>query len=433
MGPDFIDPGYHSCITGTASHNLDGWMLTKAENRAIFSAGCVQADIAVVEGVMGLFDGYSGTDEAGSTAQMAKWLDLPVILVVDASSMARSVAALVQGFTAFDPFLSFAGVVFNNLGSRHHHHYLKEALEHYTTTPVLGGILRDTLPSIPERHLGLVTHFDHGFTREQSDTLGRVIETSLDIDRLVDALPDLQLPRMTPIPPQRVSSPGVSIAIAHDNAFCFYYPDNLDALKKAGAELHFFSPMSDQRLPSEVDGLYLGGGYPELYAEQLARNRPLKQEILRLSRCGMPIYAECGGFMYLGESITDVDERRFPMVGCFPLQMQMHDRLKSLGYREVTLRKNCILGVTGEKIRGHEFHYSDLAKATAPVPESVYHVTDRNHLDKNTEGYRFNNTIGSYIHLHFRSNPGVARAFVHACKRFSQARTHKELSPHETG
>ena len=290
VGPDFIDPGYHGCITGTASRNLDGWMLTKTDNQAIFATGCAGADIAVVEGVMGLYDGYSGTDEAGSTAQMAKWLDLPVLLVVDARSMARSAAALVYGFTAFDPAVAFAGVVFNNLGSRHHYRYLKEALEHYTTTPVLGGILRDTLTPIPERHLGLVTHQDHGFTRQQSEKLAHVIASGLDVKRLVDRLPDFPQPHRSPLIQPSTPARGVTIAIAQDNAFCFYYPDNLDALKRAGAELRFFSPISDQCLPPEVDVIYLGGGYPEIHAEQLSRNHRLKTQILSLSQYGMPIY-----------------------------------------------------------------------------------------------------------------------------------------------
>jgi cobyrinic acid a,c-diamide synthase len=414
VGPDFIDPGHHSRITGVTCRNLDGWMLPQKFNLDVFIKYSKDADIAVVEGVMGLFDGYDGKSEAGSTAQMAKWLDLPVILLVDAASMARSAAAIVMGFEHFDAELTYAGVIFNNLGSSRHLQYLKEAVQDRVEMPCLGGILRNTEIAIPERHLGLVTQEDHPLSEESIDRLADLIEKSIDLDALLNNLMDITLPGQTHRRPQPRIERMVRIAVARDRAFCFYYADNLNLLEDLGAELIFFSPMADNNLPHDIDGLYFGGGYPELFAKKLAGNRALGNRVKEKSADCMPIYGECGGFMYLCEELVDLTNNRYRMTGCFPFATRMFTRLKALGYREITLTRNTVIGNAGLTIRGHEFHYSELVNLSREV-QTAYAVTDRSGMDKAPEGYVINHTLGSYNHLHFGSQPDAARCFVENC------------------
>ena len=421
VGPDFIDPGHHGRITGGVSRNLDGWMLSQAYNLACFQDAAGTADVAVVEGVMGLFDGYDGKTEAGSTAQMAKWLGLPAILIVDARSMARSAAAVVLGFEAFDKDLNYAGVILNNVASERHFHYLTEALEGKVGMPCLGGIARDDKISIPERHLGLVTDEDHPLTDSAMAALSENIEKSINLDKLLENLPEFNMAADSAIPAKEQITAGIRIGVARDNAFCFYYQDNLDLLKAAGAKLVFFSPISDKRLPADLDGLYLGGGYPELAADRLAANARLRKQIKAASQEGMPIYAECGGFMYLCAELWSQKGIRYPMTGCFPFSAQMYSRLKALGYREVTLTKDTIFGPSGQTIRGHEFHYSELNKSETHM-DTVYRLTDRGGVHKPPEGYYTNRTLGSYTHLHFGSRPQIAGHFVGACRAYRDER-----------
>ena len=417
VGPDFIDPGHHTRITGRPSRNLDGWMLSEAYNRDTFQRHTAGADIAVVEGVMGLFDGYDGRSEAGSTAQMAKWLKLPVLLVVDARSMARSAAALVQGFERFDEGLTFAGVVFNNLGSRRHLEYLQEAMASHVAMPVLGGIMRDAAVAIPERHLGLVTREDHDLNDDARRRLAQMIATQLDLDALVAGLPDVAVSHAASERHPAPTADRVRIGVAKDAAFCFYYADNLDLLQAAGAELCFFSPLADGKLPEGLDGFYFGGGYPELHAAALADNRSLRQEIRALSRAGMPIYGECGGFMYLCREMGDTAGSVFPMVGCLPYATRMLTRRKALGYREVTLTGDTLLGPAGRVLRGHEFHYSALVDEPEAA-DGIYRLTDRSGSEQAAEGFTAHRTLGSYVHVHFGSCPAAAGHFVDACRRW---------------
>jgi cobyrinic acid a,c-diamide synthase len=414
VGPDFIDPGHHSRITGVTSRNLDGWMLSSSYNLDNFARYAKNADIAVIEGVMGLYDGYDGKSEAGSTAQMAKWLDLPVMLVVDAKSMARSAAALIMGFECFDPGLTFAGAVFNNLGSPRHLQYLIDALAENVKMPCLGGLVKNENISIPERHLGLVTSEDHLHGQETVDLLANLIEDSIDLDGLLKNLPEIKLPAPLESTPAISSEKTVRIAVARDNAFCFYYRDNLDWLRHEGAEIVFFSPITGDQLPREIDGIYFGGGYPELFADKLEGNQKLRAEIKEKSDDGMPIYGECGGFMYLCQALYDQNGHRFSMAGCFPFTTAMFPRLKALGYREITLIRDTIIGPRGLTIRGHEFHYSELGQGAQDV-ENAYHISDRLGLDKPPDGYMVNRTLGSYNHLHFGSQPEAAKHFVENC------------------
>jgi cobyrinic acid a,c-diamide synthase len=428
VGPDFIDPSHHRQVAGKQSRNLDGWMLSQSENRHIFARGIVGADLAVVEGVMGLFDGYDGRSEAGSTAQMAKWLDLDILLVVDARSMARSAGALVYGFTQFDPDCQFCGVVFNNVGSVRHLKYLCDALEEKVSIPVLGGLPRNPDLKIPDRHLGLMTADDHPLSEPQVMALAGFVEEHLDLDRLIEGLPEIvdkdqvqkeekkgrndQINR-TPVSDLDV----IRIGVARDKAFCFYYPDNFEVLEENGAKIVFFSPVNDRELPSNLDGLYLGGGYPELHAGKLSMNISMRKSIYQACKEGMPVYAECGGFMYLCEKLITKQDDAYEMVGCFPFASRMKDRLTSLGYREIKLSDNTPLGEKGLTARGHEFHYSYLEEEKIlPKIQNVYESSDRSGKGRSCPGYLVNQCLGSYVHLHFRSCPEIGRNFISACR-----------------
>ncbi len=419
VGPDYIDPGHHAAACGRTSRNLDGWMCGEERVRESFARGCEGADLAVIEGVMGLFDGAAGERDEGSSAEIARWLDAEIVLVVDARSQARSVAALVKGFVEFDPRLRFAGVVLNRVGSQRHEDLLRAALASVPDLPPLLGCLpREDRVALPERHLGLVTAED-GET--DYAPLAELVETRLDLDRLLESRGQVwtldtrvQCPDLTPLTPAPVKGPGltpqVRIGVARDRAFCFCYPENLELLAQAGAELVFFSPLADAELPGGLDGLYLPGGYPELHGEKLAANASLLAELRRMAATGLPIYAECGGFMLLSEGIDG-----YPMAGIFPARARMLARRQALGYREVTLEADGPLGPAGSVARGHAFHYSTLAMP--PQVRRDYRLARRDGVDLGAEGYRVGNVLGSYVHLHFASNPQLAENFVHFCKK----------------
>ncbi len=405
IGPDYIDPGHHAAVCGRPSHNLDSWFCSEAQLRQTFAAGSLGAKLALVEGVMGLFDGVSGGSEEGSSAQIAKWLGLPVLLVVDARAQARSFAAVVKGFAEFDPQLQLAGVIANRVGSERHAEMLQEALASVAgLPPLLGWLPRQEDISLPERHLGLVTAED--LQGDHADKLADWVEQHLQLEALLQLASSRVAAENAPV--VRPVEKKLRIGIARDQAFCFYYPQNLVLLEQAGAQLVEFSPLSDRRLPDNLAGLYLGGGYPELHARQLAQNVGLRQQILERAEAGLPIYAECGGFMYLCRAIDS-----WSMCGLFPAQARMLPRRRALGYRQVELTADSLLGPAGTSVRGHEFHYSDVEMPA--TLERCYQLGRRGGEQLTTEGYRCKNVLGSYIHLHFGSNPQVAENFVNFC------------------
>jgi len=331
--------------------------------------------------------------------------------------MARSAAALVLGFERYDPDVNFLGVVFNRVGSGRHLQYLSEALADSVGMPVLGGIPRSAPISIPERHLGLMTREDLKTDDRFVEDLRQLIETNLDVERLIDALPQLPSNAVPDPASAAVTRNTVRIAVARDPAFCFYYEDNFDLLVENGAELVWFSPLQDDRLPDDIGGVYLGGGYPELHASRLEANQRMRRRLLALSRAGMPIYGECGGLMYLGKNLQDLEGRRHAMTGCLPLETRMLDRLRALGYRRVQLEASNLLGDRGQVIRGHEFHYSEIIGGHEEIP-TTYRLHSRNGVETAREGYRQRNTLGSYVHLHFGSAPEAAATFVQHCRRY---------------
>jgi cobyrinic acid a,c-diamide synthase len=417
-GPDFIDPGHHTAVTGRPSRNLDGWMLGRDVNREIFERAAAGADLSLIEGMMGLFDGSSPVGDVGSTAELAKQLEAPVLLVIDGSAMARSAAAIVQGFSRFDPALNVAGVLFNRVNSDGHYRLLKEAVEQSVNIAVVGYLRSDKNVSIPDRHLGLITAIEQG-TAELYARLAQAAAETVDLDRieqLAVSAGKWPLPPSQPAP--RRHGRRIKIGVAQDRAFCFYYPDNLDLLQSAGAKLVRFSPIADQDLP-DVEMLYLGGGYPELHAEALAENFPMRQAIRAFSERGGTIYAECGGMMYLTDAIRDFDGRGHEMVGLFPAEAVMRKPGLTLGYRSVELSQSCILGARGTVVRGHEFHYS----ALSPKGSLSYacELTDARGESKGPDGLITGRTVALYTHLHFKSHPQIAEALVESARSAAPA------------
>ena len=427
IGPDFIDPGFHNRITGRTSRNLDGWMMSRTYNEGLFQRLLEAADVGIVEGVMGLYDGYDGLSEDGSSAQMAKWLGIPVVLVVDARSMARSAAALVHGFRHFDAGVALAGVIFNRIGSAGHLEYLRQAMtSSLPDIPVLGGIPRQDEIRIPERHLGLVMAEEIGIDSRWQQRLGQMATQHLNLDLILHQAgrvnlkgPGAQGPGGT----DQLVSPRVPIAVARDAAFCFYYEDNLELLRSAGADLCFFSPLAGESFPESSAGLYLGGGYPELHAADLS----LRPTFLTGVRCaaerGMPIYAECGGLMVLSQFIETAGGDRCPMAGILPFATRMLKQRKALGYTEVMLRRPCLLGDTGARLRGHEFHYSEICNAVETADlRHAYQIQGRKANQVRLEGYQVGSVLASYVHLHLGSAPSAAHNWVAACRRYHGSR-----------
>jgi cobyrinic acid a,c-diamide synthase len=409
IGPDFIDPGFQQAACGRVSRNLDGWMLSQDANLQIFERASADADLAIVEGVMGLFDGRSASADQGSTAEMAKCLRAPVLLVVDASAMARSAAALVHGFETFDADLELAGVLFNRIGGARHADLLRESVAAYCRSTAFGFLPRNEKIALPGRHLGL-TMAAEALTPECLSEMVAWVESHIDLDALL-ALAHDRSPALTtwPAPQVRPAGSKVRIAVARDSAFCFYYQDNLDLLTEFGAQLVEFSPMSDRELPPEIGGIYLGGGYPELHAAQLSENRAMIEAIRRFARAGAPMYAECGGFMYLTEAVVDLDGSEHPMAGLFPTRARMQSRLAALGYIQLESVDAGLWLKSGETLRGHQFRYS----AIDAMPSEVCRV-----YQSPAEGYRIHSVLGSYIHLHFLSCPGFAERFVDHCAQW---------------
>jgi len=402
VGPDFIDPGLHEIAAGAPSHNLDGWMLDRKTNQWIFDRATAGKDIALVEGVMGLFDGFGGKSERGSTAEIAKWLGLPVVLVIDAHSMARSAGALIRGFKDFDPDVKIAGVIFNRVAGEGHYRMLADAAG---DTPVLGWLPVNPSIEIPERHLGLLTAKEVATAKIRQ--IEEFVARHVDLEQMKGAegadtsSPHYGTRGLTPLLPSSARSAAL-VAIAQDKAFSFYYHANRMALEEAGARIVEFSPLADNVLP-EADFLYLGGGYPEVYRKELEANTSMRSSVRNFIESGKRFYAECGGLMYLAEAIGESE-----MVGIVPAKVEMTDRLVDFGYCEIRTSQNSILGPPGTVARGHQFHYSRCAGGSG----HAYQVIQGQR--QYSEGFVFPNGVASYIHLHFLSNPALARNMLNS-------------------
>lgn len=418
VGPDFIDPTLHTVAAARISRNLDSWLLPPATILELFARAAERADVAVIEGVMGLYDGYQGGGEEGSTAEVAKLLGAPVLLVVDVSGSVRSVAAMAMGFAAFDPQVTIAGVVASRVGGERHLRWLRDALSG-AGIPLLGALPWDRRVQLPERHLGLIPASEHAYG-ETLDRLAELIETHVDIDailRLARLVPPVVVPGPVAFPP--IPGPRrASIGIAQDAAFSFYYQDALELLEWRGAELVPFSPIQASDLP-DVQGLYFGGGFPEEHAQALSANAVLRRRVHEAAADGMPIYAECGGMMYLSERLVDAQGRAHEMVGILPTTIEMHERLVALSYVTLHAIEDSFLIRNGESVRGHEFHHSTVT-VTGPVRFAFTSVEGRG-IEDGRDGLVTPTLLASYTHVHFASHPVMAERFVERCRQYKDS------------
>ncbi|WP_342324631.1 cobyrinate a,c-diamide synthase [Kosakonia sp. BYX6] len=415
IGPDYLDTAWHSAISGVPSRNLDSFMLPEATLNALFTEHLLAADVAVIEGVMGLYDGYGTDPHYCSSAALAKQLGVPVILLVDGKAVSTSIAATVMGFQHFDPQLSIAGVIVNRVNSDSHFQLLKLAIEHYCDVPVLGYVPVAPDVSLPERHLGLVTARESGVAMQPWQSFADLLAQTLDIDRLLNVSKLSSLPAGEwPKCPSEQAGAGLTLALAEDEAFNFYYPDNLQLLERAGVRIVRFSPLHDRELP-DCQMMWLGGGYPELHARALSANQPMLAAIRAAHQRGVAIYAECGGLMYLGDSLCDADGNAWPMVGVIPGRSQMGKRLTRFGYCEARAMQQTLLAAPGETLRGHEFHYSDFTPAVDAVLD-CHKTRDGEELKRWQGGWQVGNTFASYLHLHFGQRPHMLNHWFAAAR-----------------
>lgn len=414
-GPDFLDPTYLAIASGRKSYNLDTWMCGADYARKLFAEKTSDADIALVEGAMGMYDGASPTTSANSSAEIAELIGAPVLLVVNAKGAGRSLAAVVKGFVEFERGARIAGVAANFLGSDNHARILREALESAGLPPLMGGIIKGAFPELASRHLGLVSADARTLTSAIIAQLGDAIETHCDVGAILSAASCSQ-PRLSPCHSEN-PGPQVRIGIARDDAFHFYYHDSLEALERAGAKLIAFSPMRDDTLPEGLDGLYIGGGYPEVYAEEISRNTGMIRSVADFAESGKPVYAECGGLIYLSSGVETTDGARYPLTGVMPVWTRMRSRFKSLGYATATLRHDTLLGCQGETVRGHMFHYSELLEDPLGCEGwSAAYTIQRNRGGEMAEGYSRGGILATYLHASLGAHPRAVESFVERCR-----------------
>jgi cobyrinic acid a,c-diamide synthase len=412
VGPDFIDPSYHALATGRPGRNLDAFLSGPELIAPLFAHGSRDADVAVVEGVMGLFDGKGGAGEYASTAHVAKLLKAPVLLVVDASAMARSAAAIVLGYASFDPDVNLAGVILNRVGSPTHERMLRDAIEPLGV-PVLGVLRRSAAIKTPDRHLGLVPTAERkAEARAALDAAGEIVARSCDLDgilRLARSAETLSVEPWSPEDPEEIfSHSSVRVAVAAGPSFSFLYEENLELARGAGAGISFFDPTTDEDLPDGTDALYLGGGFPETYADALAENEPLKERVRRFAASGRPVIAECGGLLYLARELDG-----HPMCGVIDAEARMTDRL-TLGYREAHARSSSPLAERGTPVRAHEFHYSAIEPGDEISACPAWEIPGRG-----PEGFVRGGVHASYLHLHWAATPEIPHRLVRTAANYA--------------
>jgi cobyrinic acid a,c-diamide synthase len=414
-GPDYIDPSYHTQISHRPCHNLDSWLLSTPVIREIFSRHAQEVDLAIIEGVMGLFDGINGINEEGSTAHLAKILATPVILIIESKSISRSAAAIAYGYARLDPCINLAGIIVNKIASASHYQMVKEAIERLAGIPVLGYLAQEEAFALPERHLGLIPTKERGLLSSFIERLSHSIQSTIDLDKVLtiaQAAPPI--PASPPILyPDKPSKTKVKLALAWDRVFSFYYPENIELLEHYGAEIAYFSPLTDSGLPSDIVGIYIGGGFPELFAPQLEKNYQLRKKLKEAVSSQIPVYAECGGLMYLMEEIIDLSGNSYRMVGVIPGKAVMQKKRIALGYVEVEVLEDNILSRKGAHFRGHEFHWSAL-EDTDPSFPFCYQISKNLNPGAKKDGFILPNLLASYTHLHFASYPELAKNFVSA-------------------
>ena len=401
VGPDYIDPSYHTLATNNVSRNLDSFFMKSGQVRDSYLKAMDGKDIAIIEGVRGLYEGIDSVNDIGSTASIAKSLQAPVILIINSRSLVKSAAALVLGFKALDPEINIAGVILNKVKNKAHYEKTKRSIEEITKTEVIGGIIRDDSISIEERHLGLVPAREKENSLKYIDIWSEVIKNSIDLDRLVEIAREAPKIKSDIIPIwNKLNKQPVKIGIAYDEVFNFYYKENIESLEANNAKIEYFSPLNDEELP-DVDGLYIGGGYPELFSKQLSANEKMLKDIKTFHQEDRPIFAECGGLMYLMNSIHE-DK----VVNIYPYKAILTDRVQALKYTIAEVKEDNIISKKGEKFHGHEFHYSKVLVDAANIKHKLaFDILRGKGSYNNQDGFIEGNTLASYVHTHVAAMP----------------------------
>ncbi|MCV0373271.1 MAG: cobyrinate a,c-diamide synthase [Nitrosarchaeum sp.] len=411
VGPDYIDPSYLSSISGSKAFNLDVWMMGKNQLLQSFIENS-KSDISVIEGVMGYYDGFSGNSNFASTHHVAELTKSPVILILDASKTARSIAATAFGFQKFHKNSRILGIILNKIGSKKHENLCRQALEK-TKLPIVGIIPKNPEIALESRHLGLISTMTENNLHKKIQKTSKIIANYLNVEEILKILKNSVL--INNKPKQDYKKSNVTIAVALDNSFNFYYHDNLESLRRNGANLKFFSPIKDKKIPN-CDGIYIGGGFPEVLGDSLEKNTIMRRSIKKLSEENMPIYAECGGLMYLTKSI-DYGTKKYKMTGLFDAETKMTKKMK-LNYTKGRILSKNILSDKSHLLRGHEFHYSELSSVSSDLKFGIELETGegiKNHKD----GIVLYNTLASYGHLYFDSSD-YAKIFVKNCIKYSR-------------
>jgi cobyrinic acid a,c-diamide synthase len=421
VGPDFLDPTWLSIASGRPCHNLDSWMTSGEYIIDLVDKAMQDADIGIVEGVMGLYDGASPENITGSTAEISRLLNTPVVLIGDAHGTSRSFAATMHGFVHFPDAPQIMGIIANKAGGQRHKDIITSALASCNLPPLIGTIPRNAFAPLPDRHLGLKTSYSEIDPCKRIQEIAAVCSSSLDMESLVSSLPSFHFKKKSAWLNDCIQTGNkIRIGYAFDDAFHFYYPDNINILNKLGADLISFSLLNDAAIPENLHGLYLGGGYPEEYAVKLSENQTMLQSVRTFAQSNKPIYAECGGMMYLGRSIKDSEMQRSAMAGILPVDTEMMTRRHTLGYCDAQLLHDCILGKKGYNLKGHEFHYSYIVDEHSIEPfQNCFSVRYRNGKITNC-GLTYNNILASYIHLHWGNTPEAAENFLKVCRSHSE-------------
>jgi cobyrinic acid a,c-diamide synthase len=419
VGPDYIDPSYQNVVTGRLSENLDLWLAPKDQIVESFRRAIKGADIAVIEGVMGLFDGATGLDETGSTSQIAKILNCPVLLVIDAHNMVRSSAAIALGFKTFDRKVKIKGIILNNVAGITHANWCRDAIEVTTGLPVVGWLPVNCNVRLPERHLGLIPTPEKQ-NQNVFEEITQFIQANVNIGKVVTIAKSVKhLPRpKTSIYPKRRLKKDVKIGVAFDESFNFYYPSNLSILESYGGEIIRFSPMHDKKLPEDIDGLYIGGGFPEMFLEELEDNQSMRTAISVAVEKGMPVYAECAGLMYLTKAITDFGGRKYDMVDALEGKTIMTNKTL-VTYSLASVQKPNILCSVGLKIRGHEFHNSVIADIPNEA-KFAYKMIEGEGIKDKQDGWIKNKVLASYMHISFAQDQTIAKTFLNEARVFAK-------------
>lgn len=411
VGPDYIDPSYLSSISKNDAFNLDVWLMGKNNLLSSFVSNS-KSNVSVIEGVMGYYDGFSGNSNYASTHHVASITKSPVILILDASKTARSIAATAIGFQKFHRNSRISGIILNKIGSKKHENLCRQALQK-TKLPIIGVVPKDTSLSLESRHLGLYSTLDKKTLFKKIEKLSKIISKNIDINQIIKISKNTS--DLSKKPNYVSKKPKTTIAVALDTSFNFYYQDNLKALQREGAILKFFSPINDKKIP-RCDGLYIGGGFPEILGSKLAKNQPMKKLVKKLAEDNLPIYAECGGLMYLTKSISS-ENKNHKMVGLFDAETVMTKKMK-LNYTKGKISKS-IISNNSHNLQGHEFHYSKLDSISSDS-KFAYTLEIGDGIKNHKDGLIVDNTLASYGHLYFGSS-NYAEIFVKNCIKYSRS------------